>query len=211
MSEFLKRLFTGIVFTAIMIYTTQNYLFLLIILILIATMSMYELYKMVYFLQHGKLLFISGCLYIFIALISWHDLSKRNIFQINAAFIVMILTWCNDVMAYLTGKAFGKTKIIPSISPGKTWEGTIAGVFSTCFISLTIQHFTLGDRYYISLLLGICTGIFATLGDLIESKVKRMAGMKDSGNMLPGHGGVLDRLDAMFLTMPMAWLLIYFL
>lgn len=119
-----------------------------------------------------------------------------------------ILIWANDTFAYLTGKLMGRNKLWERISPKKTWEGFIGGlVFCTLtfFIILTIT-----DREIepLSALIPIAIGTFATLGDLSESLLKRQAGVKDSGTILPGHGGVLDRFDGIFLSVPVIFLII---
>lgn len=211
MSEFQKRLITGIVFIGIMIYTTQNIYFLYLIITIIGITAILELNKMVYTLDYGKILLIFGVIYILSALMAWYQLSKKEIFEFNGALLVMILTWSNDVLAYLIGKAIGKHKLAPTISPGKTWEGTLGGIFGTGIIAFFLLQGTAGVNYNKYIFLGIYIAVFATLGDLVESKLKRRAGVKDSGQILPGHGGILDRLDAMFLTMPMTWFLYYFL
>ncbi len=130
-------------------------------------------------------------------------------------FSVMMLVWIADVGAYFSGKAFGKRKLAPSISPGKSWEGAIGGallVLAAGFASLAVP--ALEDTFAVQLFRhwGVA-GMAAVLilmvaasivGDLFESQLKRRAGMKDSSNLLPGHGGVLDRLDALIPTVPLA-------
>ncbi|HZV71860.1 MAG TPA: phosphatidate cytidylyltransferase [Saprospiraceae bacterium] len=124
----------------------------------------------------------------------------------NFQFILVpiILIWTNDVMAYLIGSKWGTKKIMPLISPGKSLQGTVGGGIVTVLVSLLLLKiwpvFPLG--YVLSL--GIATPLFALGGDLWESSLKRNAGVKDSGQILPGHGGILDRYDSLLFVMPLA-------
>lgn len=125
--------------------------------------------------------------------------------------LVLILSiWVNDTMAYLVGSFIGRTPL-SSISPNKTWEGTVAGVILSVFIVTK----TVGSYLPISekVIFTICltASIVGTIGDLFESKLKRMAGVKDSGRMMPGHGGFLDRFDSILLATPFVWLILQIL
>ncbi|MFC4721479.1 phosphatidate cytidylyltransferase [Geojedonia litorea] len=117
-----------------------------------------------------------------------------------------VLVWVNDTFAYLIGKNFGKQKLFPSISPKKTVEGFLGGLFFSCVSSYFIANFTeLFDSTF-WLLMSIIISVFGTLGDLIESKFKRQAKVKDSGVLMPGHGGLLDRLDSIIFAAPFIYL-----
>jgi phosphatidate cytidylyltransferase len=121
--------------------------------------------------------------------------------------------WLNDTMAYIMGSFFGKTQL-SKISPKKTWEGTIWGIFLTGLIGGLIasgydEWFRLGKSYFFWAFLSALTAILGSLGDLFESKLKRLAGVKDSGRMMPGHGGFLDRFDSLLLATPFVWLYIW--
>ncbi|MDG5492435.1 phosphatidate cytidylyltransferase [Psychroserpens sp. SPM9] len=111
-----------------------------------------------------------------------------------------ILIWINDTFAYLVGKNFGKQKLFPSISPKKTVEGFLGGLFFSCIGSYFIANFTDTLSFTNWLILSIIISVFGTLGDLIESKFKRQANVKDSGVIMPGHGGLLDRLDSIIFA-----------
>lgn len=113
-----------------------------------------------------------------------------------------ILVWVNDTFAYLIGKNFGKQKLFPSISPKKTVEGFLGGLFFACIASYFIATFTKTLDFTSWLILGIVVSVFGTLGDLVESKFKRQANVKDSGVIMPGHGGLLDRLDSIIFAAP---------
>jgi phosphatidate cytidylyltransferase len=117
-----------------------------------------------------------------------------------------ILVWVNDTFAYLVGKNFGKQKLFPSISPKKTVEGFLGGLFFACIASYFIWHFTQTLTFTHWLILSIIVSVFGTIGDLIESKFKRQANVKDSGVIMPGHGGLLDRLDSIIFAAPFIFL-----
>ncbi|WP_299227631.1 phosphatidate cytidylyltransferase [uncultured Psychroserpens sp.] len=117
-----------------------------------------------------------------------------------------ILVWVNDTFAYLVGKNFGKQKLFPRISPKKTVEGFLGGLFFSCIASYFIANFTETLSFTNWLILSIIVSVFGTLGDLIESKFKRQANVKDSGVIMPGHGGLLDRLDSIIFAAPFIFL-----
>ncbi len=121
-----------------------------------------------------------------------------------------VFTWIYDTVAYLYGKQFGKHKFFERISPKKTWEGTIAGVFFTLFIAGLLNYFIpllpLADW----LVLALIVLFFGTHGDLVESLLKRSLNIKDSGTLLPGHGGILDRFDTMLISAPFVFLYFFF-
>jgi phosphatidate cytidylyltransferase len=122
-----------------------------------------------------------------------------------AAFTVVLAVWAGDTLAYVGGRLLGRHRMAPRTSPGKTWEGfafgTAATIFVT-FVALYKQHFlTIGE----SIALGVILAIAAPAGDLFESMLKRDAGVKDAGSLLGGHGGMLDRLDALLFAVPAAY------
>ncbi|MBU2930179.1 phosphatidate cytidylyltransferase [Winogradskyella psychrotolerans] len=117
-----------------------------------------------------------------------------------------ILIWVNDSAAYMVGKNFGKQKLFPSISPKKTVEGFLGGLFFACISSYFIAYYTETLSFTPWLILAIVVSVFGTLGDLIESKFKRQADVKDSGSIMPGHGGLLDRLDSIIFASPFIYL-----
>jgi len=115
--------------------------------------------------------------------------------------------WAADIAAYFTGKAWGKRKLCPVVSPGKTLEGLAGGVIAGVVMAMTVWLLWTDMSFGFALLLGIVLVFCAVLGDLAESTLKRAVGVKDSGNMLPGHGGLLDRVDALLPTIPATGLL----
>jgi phosphatidate cytidylyltransferase len=112
-------------------------------------------------------------------------------------FFALFTTFASDTIAFFAGRALGRHKLAPGISPGKTWEGAIAGVFGAIIFSLLlVTLLSLPLSYGQAILLGLLVSIFGQLGDLTESLFKRNMGVKDSGRLIPGHGGVLDRMDS---------------
>lgn len=116
--------------------------------------------------------------------------------------LVFCLLWVNDVFAYLTGKALGKHKLFSRISPGKTIEGSLGGLIFTIVGMIVFCHFSDWLSIYRGMGMAAIAVVFGTLGDLCESMLKRQAGVKDSGKLIPGHGGILDRFDSVMFSMP---------
>ena len=149
---------------------------------------------------------------------------------------LMLLVWCGDIAAYYVGRAIGKHKLAPRISPGKTWEGGIASVAGAVIVGVLLFHYInpiasalrsahllmpptvkfglamnvpstlpIAPVWFV-IAFAVCVNVAAQLGDLVESALKRGAGLKDSGTLLPGHGGVLDRIDALLFALPVGLL-----
>jgi phosphatidate cytidylyltransferase len=121
--------------------------------------------------------------------------------------LLVFAIWINDTMAYLIGSVIGKTPLT-SWSPKKTWEGTVGGILVSVTLMFLVGKLTWGANWELLLIL-LATVVFGTIGDLVESKFKRMAGVKDSGNFMPGHGGFLDRFDSILLAAPAVWVVCY--
>ncbi len=145
--------------------------------------------------------YISSAFVFLILIADYHDVYNPNI--LLGSFI---LVWVNDSFAYLVGKNFGKQKLFEKISPKKTVEGFLGGLFFSCIASYFIATFTETLSFTSWLVLSIVVSVFGTLGDLIESKFKRQANVKDSGIIMPGHGGLLDRLDSIIFAAPFIYL-----
>jgi phosphatidate cytidylyltransferase len=130
--------------------------------------------------------------------------------ELMVPILVIVTVWVNDTMAYIVGSFIGRTPISP-ISPKKTWEGTIAGVILSVVILSTLagQFIPISTKYLY--MITIVASVMGNLGDLFESKLKRMAGVKDSGSMMPGHGGFLDRFDSILFAGPFVWILLQFI
>ena len=121
----------------------------------------------------------------------------------------MLIVWLTDSGAYIFGRQFGKHKLAPKVSPNKTIEGSVLGtIFATVILAIYLLFFHVGyDNYFMMVLATLLLSIFGQFGDLIESALKRYYGVKDSGRILPGHGGILDRFDSMLMVMPALYLL----
>ncbi len=148
--------------------------------------------------------FILGLVYIVIPFVMMTSFFNTETSTLLPELLIgfFIILWFNDVFAYIVGSLLGKIKLYEKISPKKTWEGTIGGIIlsmlSAYFLSLLFLSINLTNW----LIIGLLISIFATLGDLTESMFKRQAGVKDSGNIMPGHGGILDRFDGLLLAAP---------
>jgi phosphatidate cytidylyltransferase len=125
--------------------------------------------------------------------------------------LLICFIWINDTMAYIIGSLIGRTPFFPSISPKKTTEGSVGGMILAIAVAGIFGYYWGGEwlelRHWLALA-GIAA-VFGTAGDLLESKLKRMAGVKDSGNIMPGHGGFLDRFDSLLLATPFAWIYVH--
>lgn len=135
----------------------------------------------------------------FILLLANHSDGALRIFTLVA------LIACNDTFAYFAGVLLGKHKLAPSISPKKSWEGLIGGAIAVILGGAAIFHYLFETEWIIGAAIGVMTVITATCGDLIESAIKRDLAIKDMSNLLPGHGGIMDRLDSALFTAPAVW------
>jgi phosphatidate cytidylyltransferase len=126
-------------------------------------------------------------------------------------FLLCAIVWSGDTGAYFAGRGLGKHKLAPRMSPNKTWEGAIGGVIASILGALLIMNWY-GEGFLswsLVISMAIFGGIFGQLGDLTESTFKRFAGVKDSGKMLPGHGGFLDRVDGLLFSAPIIWFILF--
>ncbi|HIX53698.1 MAG TPA: phosphatidate cytidylyltransferase [Candidatus Sphingobacterium stercoripullorum] len=134
--------------------------------------------------------------------------SESYSYSIPLGFIILL--WASDTGAYLFGKSFGKKKLFERLSPNKTWEGFFGGVITSVIAAAIYHHFTQQVDLIFWLLSAVIISSTGTLGDLFESLLKRKAGVKDSGHLLPGHGGVLDRFDGLLFSAPLINLVLIF-
>ena len=144
----------------------------------------------------------TGCLLPFVALLHRPPLGPRWV------ILALVATWFADSGAYFAGRAFGRTKLAPSISPGKTVEGAIGGLACAVAGAVGVRWLLLRGTLPApdAVAVGVIGGVLGPAGDLAESLLKRSFGVKDSGKLLPGHGGMLDRVDALLFVAPAAWL-----
>jgi phosphatidate cytidylyltransferase len=159
------------------------------------------------------LLYISLCWALMMDLRQYGMVFKGNLSMFDFGFIIpaglIFSIWINDTMAYIVGSLFGKTPL-SKVSPKKTWEGTVGGAVLAIVIMSLVGYFIVGTSLINSAIVAAIAAVFGTFGDLFESKLKRMAGVKDSGSLMPGHGGFLDRFDSLLLAVPAVWLYIVF-
>lgn len=130
-------------------------------------------------------------------------------FHIPLAFLIML--WANDTGAYLSGNFLGRTKLFERHSPKKTWEGFVGGVVISMATAFIISHYYLDLTWKQWVTIAVLISCFGTLGDLVESMFKRSINIKDSGGILPGHGGLLDRFDGLLLSAPIVYAYLYFI
>lgn len=165
---------------------------------------------------------VAGVLALWLA---WLAVAQARVFGINFLLSVLVLVWVADIAAYAAGRTFGlkftKNKLAPTISPGKSWEGVWGGMAGVLVLAVA---WTVADRalqagvpslytrlaaggWWLLVIAAVFLASMSVLGDLVESLIKRAAGVKDSSHLLPGHGGVLDRVDALLPTLPLAMML----
>ena len=147
-------------------------------------------------------------------LLRYHDYAVGAAAGTALVGLPLVLTWASDIGAYFVGRALGKRKLIPSVSPGKTVAGAVGALVVTALVSWLYVRFVLepyaqlGLRPVWAVLFGLVVSVAAQVGDLAESLLKREGGVKDSSHLLPGHGGILDRFDSLLFVLPLAHLLL---
>ena len=211
MNETFKRALSGTVYVAIMwLGTTYSEATFSLLFAVLGVVSIYEMWK----LRKGKTKVIA-LLYVLIPFfiiqllgMTDHDYPDST-YDPSLILLIYVLTWTFDTFAYVFGVRFGKTKIMPSVSPKKSWEGFAGGFFFTFIAYLITTHYFLPLESSIALVISLFLPFTATLGDFIESYYKRQAGVKDSGNFIPGHGGMLDRMDAFMITIPVLYIYLH--
>lgn len=152
-----------------------------------------------------------GIFYVVIPFYSFYSLGFLHgtyLYQLPLGFLLML--WANDTGAYLIGRAFGRNKLYERVSPRKTWEGFVGGLIAAVLVGFILFRYT-SDVLLLWqwLSMGGIIAVVGTLGDLVESMLKRSLGVKDSGNLLPGHGGLLDRFDGLLLAAPVVYVFLY--
>lgn len=130
-----------------------------------------------------------------------------SIFSARLILLALIMIWINDTGAFLVGMTIGRRRLFPRLSPKKSWEGFWGGFIFSCLAGVAACHFfsswfNLSDNYLFFVILGAVVSVAATFGDLFESMIKRTYGVKDSGKIMPGHGGILDRIDSLLFVLP---------
>jgi len=153
---------------------------------------------------------ILGLIYVLLPFILVIDLNHFSTSKNPLVVGMFLLIWTNDTFAYLSGRFFGKTKLFERISPKKTWEGTVGGILFTLLVAYFISFWSNDLPLSFWLIAALIIAPCSIFGDLIESLFKRSLNIKDSGNILPGHGGILDRFDAAIFSIPFFYALVIF-
>lgn len=158
--------------------------------------------------------FYTGGMLAFVYALRYHRFAVEPLAGSMLVALPVLLTWLNDSGAFFFGKKFGKKKLMPSVSPGKTWAGAWGALGTTIVCTYLISAFVLKPFAGLALtivgvvIFGAVMSVAAQVGDLVESMLKREAKMKDSSNLIPGHGGVLDRTDSLLFTVPIAYVML---
>ena len=214
------RALTALVFVAVMLvgllWNRWSFILLFTIVHFGCWYEFIKLVKLIYGAKYPKfclagLLYITMPITMLIALRLMDNFGNTGIIKADMGYIlpctIIFSIWINDTMAYLVGSMIGKTPF-SKISPKKTWEGTGGGAILCVVIIGLAAWLYLGDYRQAGIIAAICA-IFGTMGDLLESKIKRMANVKDSGSLMPGHGGFLDRFDSLLVAVPFVWLYVH--
>ncbi len=197
----------GLLSAVILEFIPSKYLVLLILPVLIS--MIHTLFSKLESPVQQMSILMAGVLYIslpFALFASFFTLNPQMAFSNELVIAFFIMVWSNDVFAYVVGSLIGKHKLYEKVSPKKTWEGSLGGVILTIVAAYIISIFFKTYDMQTWLVLGLIISIFASLGDLIESMIKRQVGVKDSGNIMPGHGGVLDRFDGVIFAIPAVYI-----
>lgn len=161
-------------------------------------------------LRYPKTSFSEACfnllaVFYTVVLLSHFYLLRQLPGGIEWTFFAIFLVWATDIGAYLIGRQFGRHLLVPQVSPKKTVEGSLGGLLFCLVVALAFWHIVGGASWSTYIILAIVVGISAQIGDLFESALKRSAGVKDSGKLIPGHGGILDRFDSLIFAIPLVY------
>ncbi len=182
-------------------YSKNLFLLLAISMAMLMTVEWLDIIKN---MPNQKKWRIIGFFYILIPI---YAVIKIRFYDVDVLFWMFAVIWATDIFAFFAGKMLGGAKLAPSISPNKTWSGLAGGVAASALIGL-LSSFMFAGGLVFFVFISICLSLIEQASDLLESKFKRIFGVKDSGDIIPGHGGVLDRLDGLMLVAPFVLFLI---
>lgn len=204
----------ALIYTIIALYSfggEVTYAYLLFIFPLLVVLVLLELFRKSEYPVTNFAFSIAGIFYVVIpfAMLNFFAYNEDSYYktlgvtgyQYILLLAFFVIQWSNDTGAYLVGKFFGRTKLFERISPNKTWEGAFGGAVFALIAGFLFAYFAGGHIGHWLAIAGLIV-VFGTLGDLTESQIKRSVGVKDSGNLLPGHGGILDRFDGVLFSAP---------
>ncbi|MBN8828603.1 MAG: phosphatidate cytidylyltransferase [Sphingobacteriia bacterium] len=204
MNNFITRLLTSFILIPVILFIiyTGGYVYLALIITAAVIMG-FEWQDIISKKEHStKVWYILGIAYVTLPCLSliWLREQNRGLFYIIWLFTVV---WATDIGAYLCGKIIGGWKLAPKISPNKTWSGLIGGIICASLVGFAVANYKYTSLNYNSaIMISAMLAIYAQIGDLIESAIKRYFDVKDSGKIIPGHGGLLDRVDSLILAAP---------
>ena len=216
MNNFFVRLFTGIIYISVItgsiLYSQASFIIVGSLLFLIATYESHIIWLKVqkkeghYKYPYYQLSILLS--FFFFVSIPYGGWGYNEIYNPYSILLIFILIWIADTMSYIIGVKFGKNKIDKRVSPNKTWEGFFGG-FLFCILFSIFSFNYLQEVYPLwkTILLGVLIPIFSLIGDMGQSKLKREAGVKNSGFLIPGHGGIYDRLDSTICVAPIAFII----
>jgi phosphatidate cytidylyltransferase len=210
---FLNAIFIYVLFAFIVSqYGPLTHKLIFLLTITIGSVMIQELFKTSAqpFVNAGYTLI--GIIFISVPFVFFHALAYiGGEFNFHYPLAFLLLLWANDTGAYLVGRTFGKTKLFERNSTKKTWEGFMGGIIISALAAFIISRFFKELQWNQWISVAILVSVFGTLGDLVESMFKRSINVKDSGGILPGHGGLLDRFDGLFLAAPIVYTYLYFI
>lgn len=200
-----QRVISGVVMITLAVYAIffSKNLFLLLAIALTILM-VFEWIDMTKNMSDQKKWRLIGFFYI---LIPVYCVIKIRFYDVDVLFWMFAVIWATDIFAFFAGRSLGGKKLAPTISPNKTWSGLAGGVIASALIGL-MSAFMFSGGIFFFIFVSVLLSVIEQCSDLLESKFKRIFGVKDSGNIIPGHGGVLDRLDGMMLVAPVVLFLI---
>ena len=216
MNNFFVRLFSGVIYISLIagsiLYNQYSFIIICSFLFFIANIECHRIWlkirkKESYPVYPIPQLFV-GISFLLLISIPYGGWAYNEIYNPYSILLIFVLIWISDTMSYVIGVQFGKNKIATKVSPNKTWEGFFGGLlFCLIFSILSFNYIQEIYPFWKTILLGLLIPIFAIIGDMTQSKLKRKAGVKNSGILIPGHGGVYDRLDSTISVAPIAFII----
>ena len=216
MNNFFVRLFSGVIYISLIagsiLYNQYSFIIICSFLFFIANIECHRIWLKIRKKESYPVYPIPqlsvGISFLLLISIPYGGWAYNEIYNPYSILLIFVLIWISDTMSYVIGVQFGKNKIATKVSPNKTWEGFFGGLlFCLIFSILSFNYIQEIYPFWKTILLGLLIPIFAIIGDMTQSKLKRKAGVKNSGILIPGHGGVYDRLDSTIGVAPIAFII----